>query len=230
MVRKYLDTEGRRKHMDTLRERDEGSLFMGYPVDERAAYCPECGRAWPAAPDLNAGKAAPAGWWPWLLVVVGIFLLVAYGPRAWSSVAVPGIKPALRPVGSCWMAGSGQYYADCDPTNARVGAALGLAWSVVGLGAIARRAVPWERRRGLSGNEEAVDLRIGTPDLIAGLARGIWALGEATCRSLFALLVILVGDVGLSRLIEGVPPSGPLATQAIERALGVVALALGSLP
>jgi hypothetical protein len=128
------------------------------------------------------------------------------------------------------MGGSGQYYADCEPTTARVGAALGLAWCSGGLGAIARRSKLGKRSRRLAGNDAVVDPRSGNANPLACLVRGSGTLGETTCRSLFVLLVILAGYVGLARLVAGVPPSGVLLAQTIDRALGIVAFALDGLP
>jgi hypothetical protein len=158
---------------------------------------------------------------------MGIYLLIAYGPRAGTSVAVPGIKPALLPVVPCWMSGAGHSYADCDPTKARVGAALGLAWSFVGLGATTRQAARWRRRRSRRG---AVGRGwSGSPGPTSCLARAIWAPVEATGRSLFILLAILAIYVGLSHLVAGVPPSAALVARTIDLALDVVALAVSSL-
>jgi hypothetical protein len=158
-----------------------------------------------------------------------MYLLVVYGPRAWSTVPTPVTTPGYRTVVNCWLAGTEQDHTDCDPTKARLAAGLGLVWCVVGLGAIARRAVPRKRQRGRSGNDKVVDPRSSNPNPVAGLARGICALVEATSRALFALLLVLVGYLGVARLAAGVPPSGVFLTETVDRALGIVALALSIL-
>jgi hypothetical protein len=192
-------------------------------------YCPECGRPWRATRVEKGRVTVGTAWSCWLLVAVGMYLLVVYGPRAWSTVPTPVTTPGYRTVVNCWLAGTEQDHTDCDPTKVRVAAGLGLVWCVVGLGAIARRAVPRKRQRGRSGNDKVVDPRSGNPNPVAGLARGICALTVMACQASFVLLVILAGYIGLVRLVEGVEPSGAFVVQTFDRALGVVALALDAI-
>jgi hypothetical protein len=180
-------------------------------------------------PDARDKATVGTAWRCWLLVAVGVYLLVAYGPRAWSSVPTPHIAPGYLTAVNCWLAGTEEYFTYCDPTKARVAAGLGFVWCAVGLGAITRRAVPRTRQRGRSGSDAVIDLRSGNPNPVADLAWGICALVETTCQALFALLLILVGYVGLARLAAGVPPSGAFLPETVDRALGIVALALSLL-
>jgi hypothetical protein len=192
-------------------------------------YCPECGRPWWATRAEGSRETVGTAWLCWLRVVVGLYLLVAYGPRAGSLVPTPVAAPGYRTVVNCWLAGTEQDHTDCDPTKARVAAGLGVVWCVVGLGAIARRAGPRTRQWRLPGNEDTVDPRRGNLNVIARIATRSWAVAETACQASFVLLVILAGDIGLARLVEGAEPSGAFIVQTFDRALGVVALALNAI-
>lgn len=213
--------------MNAVQKEYGTSVLPDAAAVDAAAYCPECGRAWQTTPSAGARPGAFTAWWAWLIIAVGTYLVVVFGPRAWSSVHGPGATPGLVPTVSCLMAGTEQDFADCDPTKPRAVTAFGLAWIAVGLGAIARRPphLPWPQR--LSADAGVIGPASRTP--IKDLRLGVWLLAETICRSSFVVLFVLFGYLGSARLVEGAPPSGALVAQTIDRAIRIVVAALQGL-
>ncbi len=214
--------------MNGFRERDEAATQEpGDPTMQRADvsdYCSECGRPWRGPLGTRPERAAPAFWWPGILVVVGLYLVASFGTPAWKSIEVPGGSYRFIATAACLTAGTEQDYSNCDPTSGRLGASFGLLCLVFGLRAVVRRICVPGRHQGLAwhrtANEQAPRNRLIDPILT------VWTLGEAACQSACHLLLIVFCFIGASRILLGVPLSGTFVAQTVGRTFGVVIAAL----
>ena len=213
-------------NVKTVRAPDDQAFLPILRVDRDGGYCLECGRPWQAMPRSGGQRAIPTTWWPWLLVALGAYLVVLLSSRGWGAGYLVGISAEPRPPLSCLIAGTEQDYATCDLTNARAMAAFGAGWTLVGLGAIARRTRLPGRRRDQVWSRRTVT----SPgrDSLGKLALGIWVRAEDLGHLSLSVL-LLVGYVGVIRFLQGVPLSEMFVAQTIDRSLGDVLTVLQSL-
>jgi hypothetical protein len=217
------------------RRRGEAPMALDYknrpaivtsPRDD-AGFCPECGQLLRLRPPPAPAPPARHPGWSGLLVAVGIYLLVTFGPSAWDAhQAIAATDRALPQLTDC----SSQRLGDegCAPTVAlgtaralAIQAARGVAQQradrdldvvgagllavLVGLGTLARRRV-----------------RPGPRGWLPATLLGLWASGESLVLALLCLL--LGGYIYLlaGRLAAGWPLTWAVADQTTNRIVALI--------
>jgi hypothetical protein len=232
-----------------------GEVGIGAPIDGRAksshsssdAFCPECGqslrlRAHPEAPAATGGP-----WVPWLFLVVGACLLLAFGGPVWKAFQLVGglgtlphlaltgelgraplhdtralVQSAdLPPASEAYWHGRAQL--DHDLPRLALGAALGL----VGLGALARRGL-------LSQGEADPAERGPVPRTLSRLLReralgGAWRLAEGGLTALLLLALATSAYLLGTEVRAGASPTAELAFQVANRTIDAWSFATAAL-
>ena len=187
-------------------------------------YCPECGQSLRLAP-RQASEAAPGRrWWPWLLVLVGVALLAAGGPRAWAAeralrgtdtkvltLVTPGQRLLLDPENQSLRRATATSadlrehdWVLVERHQAQQGLDRGLSELSIGLGAL------------LLGASGVIRLRVlASQPARSGLAIHLWDSAERLGLSLAVLLLALVAAISAVALATGAMPSAALFESAL---------------
>jgi hypothetical protein len=187
-------------------------------------YCPECGRPWRDPSSERPHPAAPLPWRAVSLAVVGLYLAVTFGLRAWeASRATEDPGRALAHVSGCPAPSDRLGEPDCLQSVAAVAGqaapalarrqvdralavvAAGLLAVLVGLGSLARGRV-----------------RPGPRGWLPATLLGLWAVGEGLGLALLCLLLGGYAALLAGRLAAGGPLSWAVADQTAHRVFALI--------
>jgi len=216
-------------------------------TDRGEGFCPECGQSLQLTRhprDVPKRQTAE----PWLLAIVGLYLVVVFGARSWQAHdAIAGLDREIA-VGRTALihdvfGASGKQAvvqgeavialqtdrASWQQRFARdlTGLGLGLIWLVAGAGAPIRSlwrlaARRWRGHADLDGPPPSRN----APGQIAA---SLWAMGSALAGSLFRVLLVAFGSSVAGQLIRGVPLTVDMVDQELTRTIEIVTAIRGML-
>ena len=197
-------------------------------VDEE--LCPTCGKPYEDPPTIKISRPVEPSPWTWVLVVVGLYLVVAFGAQALN--VYPSL-PSSKKLTDCTsgLAAVTVGLDQCDPTiqdielfeHAIALAAIGAVALLLGLGRIAEQAR--QELPGLHPTRHARKQRFPGARPFAALFKATWTLGETLFVPCFQTLLLVTFATCIAWLAQGELLSWDLVNTALDRTLDV-ALAL----
>jgi hypothetical protein len=211
---------------------EDGALTSGAAlastIDEDQA-CPVCGRSswidgWvPASP-----RPALDPWWPWLFVVVGLYLVSAFSLRAWQASE---LMPSVAMQTSCLLAleaGHGnlaacalaQHAAD---SFARSVAVVAVAGFMLLIGAVRLTRQTRRDRINLATGHRLVVERPSAPIRAISRIEPILTFGETLLVPCFQMLIAITTGYLIAALVRGGSSPGDVVNAALDHTINLAA-------